>query len=104
MDKYFGTLKSSTRDIPKRPGKLTNGVLFYQDNAPAHKYVVAMLAMLDCGFEVVDHPPYSPDLTPSDYFLFPNIKKRFDWEADLAWKQSRTNYVVISAVEFFVED
>ena len=51
------------------------GVLFHQDNAPAHKSVVAMAAVHDCGFELVDHPPYSPDLAPSDYFLFLNVKK-----------------------------
>ena len=45
------------------------------DNAPAHKSVVAMAAVRDCSFELVDHPPYSPDLAPSDYFLFPNMEK-----------------------------
>ena len=23
---------------------------------------------------VIDHPPYSPDLSPCDYFLFPKLK------------------------------
>ena len=36
------------------------------------------------AFELVDHPPYSPDLAPSDYSLFPTMKKR------LAGKQYRT--------------
>ena len=58
----------------KRPGKLTKGVLLHQDNAPAHKSLVAMFAVHDCGFELIDHLPYSPDLAPSDYFLFPNLK------------------------------
>ena len=57
------------------PGKVTKGVLFHQDNAPAPKAVFAMAAMHVCGFELVDCPPYSPDLAPSDYFLFPNRKK-----------------------------
>ena len=57
------------------------GVLFYQNNAPAHKSVVAMAAVRDCGFELVDHPPYSPDLAPSYYFLFPNMKKTLGREA-----------------------
>ena len=35
--------------------------------------VVAMATERDDGFEVVDHPPYSPDLAPSSYFLIPNI-------------------------------
>ncbi len=24
------------------------------------------------------HPPYSPDLVPSDYYLFPNLKRHLD--------------------------
>ena len=29
----------------------------------------------DLEFELLQHPPYSPDLAPSDFFLFPNLKK-----------------------------
>ena len=25
--------------------------------------------------KVLNHPPYSPDLTPCDFFLFPRLKK-----------------------------
>ena len=57
-----------------------------------------MAAVHDCGFELVDLPPYSPDLAPSDYFRFPNMKKH------LAGKQYRTDYEVIFAVEDFFED
>jgi len=32
-------------------------------------------AILESGFEVMHHPPYSPDLAPSDYHLFPNLKQ-----------------------------
>ena len=71
------------------------GVLFHQDNAHAHKSMVAMAAVCDCGFALVNHPPYSPDLVPSDYLLFPNMKKH------LAGKQYRTDDEVISAVEEF---
>ena len=28
----------------------------------------------DLKWTVLDHPPYSPDLAPSDYFLFRNMK------------------------------
>ena len=27
------------------------------------------------GWEILEHPPYSPDLAPSDFRLFPNMKK-----------------------------
>ena len=74
-----GLWKVVLETFRKQPGKLTKGVLFHQDNAPALKSVVAMAAVHDCGFELVDHPPYSPDLAPSDYFLFPNMKKKLSW-------------------------
>ena len=77
LDKYFTTLKSSTIEtVRRRPGKLTEGVLFHQDNAPAWTQVCGCIiaAVRDCGFELVDHPPHSPGLAPSDYFLFPNLK------------------------------
>ncbi len=25
--------------------------------------------------QVIPHPPYSPDLAPADYFLFPTLKR-----------------------------
>jgi len=28
------------------------------------------------GFQLLYHPPYSPDLAPSDYHLFPGLKKQ----------------------------
>ena len=36
-----------------------------------HTSMVAVAAVRDCGFELIDHPPYSPDLAPSDYLLTP---------------------------------
>ena len=37
-------------------GKLTQGVLLLQDNAPAHTSQVAMTAATECGFEILPHP------------------------------------------------
>jgi histone-lysine N-methyltransferase SETMAR len=34
-----------------------------------------MAKIEELKFELVDHPPYSPDLAPSDFFLFPNLNK-----------------------------
>lgn len=69
MPKLRAAIKS------KRRGMLARGVLLHQDNAPAHKSHVAMAAIHAAGFEVVDHPPYSPDLAPSDFHLFPKLKQ-----------------------------
>ena len=58
----------------KRQGKLTCRVLLLQDNAPAHPSQVAMTATTECGFEILPHSPYSPDMTPSDFYLSPKLK------------------------------
>ena len=80
----------------KKSGKLWAGVLFHQDNAPAHKAAVAMAAIQETGFELLDHPPYSPDLAPSDFYLFP-LKEQ------LRGLKFQDNSEVITAVEAFWE-
>jgi len=59
----------------KRPGKLAKTMIFHQDNAPCHKSAAAVAAIKKAGFELLDHPPYSPDLAPPDYHLFPRMKR-----------------------------
>ena len=73
---YYASLLTQLREKIKikRRGKLTKGVLFHQDNAPVHKSVIAMAAICGCGFKLIEHPPYSPDLAPSDFHLFPKLK------------------------------
>ena len=46
------------------------------DNAPAHRALATQKKLAYLGFQYVDHPPYSPDLAPSDYHLFPGLKKK----------------------------
>ena len=96
---YYAKLLRELRQAikSKRPGQLIKGVLLHQDNSTAHKSLVAMSVVHDCGFELIDHPPYSPDLAPSDYFLFPNFEKH------LAGKRYESDDDVISAVEEFFE-
>ena len=79
----------------KRPGKLSKTVIFHQDNAPSHKSAVAMAAIRKAGFEMLDHPPYSPDLAPSDYHLFPRMKRA------ISGRRFSTDQEVIEEVEFY---
>ena len=59
----------------KRRGLLTKGVLLLHDNAAPHKARVSQAAIRECNFEQIPHPPYSPHMAPSDFYLFPNLKK-----------------------------
>jgi histone-lysine N-methyltransferase SETMAR len=49
-------------------------IIFYQDNAPTHKSVLAMGKLRDLHYEFLEHPTYSPDLAFSDFCLFPKLK------------------------------
>ena len=60
--------------VRKRRRKLTRGVLLLQDNAPAHTSQIIMTAATECGLEVLPRPPYSPDMAPSDFYLFQKLK------------------------------
>ena len=50
------------------------------------------------GYELIPLPAYSPDLAPSDYFLFPNLKK------GIRGRHFRSNEEVEAAVEEWVRD
>ena len=45
------------------------------DNAPSHRALATQKKLTYLGFQFVDHQTYSPDLAPSDYHLFPGLKK-----------------------------
>ncbi|KAG5310509.1 SETMR methyltransferase, partial [Acromyrmex insinuator] len=50
---------------------------YRQDNAPAHSSAVATAKLVyELRYELLPHPPYSPDLAPCDFFLFPNKNGR----------------------------
>jgi len=55
--------------------KGTKGVLFLRDNILAHRALASQKKLAYLGFQCLDHPSYSPDLAPSDYHLFPGLKK-----------------------------
>ena len=87
-------LRTAIRE--KRRGKLSKGVLLQQDNARVHTCKVAMDAVEGNGYELIPHPAYSPDLAPSDFFLFPNLKK------DIRGLHFRSDEEVVTAVEEWV--
>ena len=45
------------------------------DNAPAHKSTTVQEYLKESGLDVLDHPPYIPDLSPCDFWLFPRLKE-----------------------------
>jgi len=50
------------------------------------------------GYELLPHPPYSPDLAPFDFFLFPNLKK------SLPRQKFASNEEVVTATQAYFAD
>ena len=76
------------RAMRKKQVPLLLTMLFHHDNAPSHRASTTQETIDRRSIEVPGHPPYSPDLAPCDFFLFPTLKKilrgqQFDDVADL---------------------
>ena len=58
-----------------RPDLLGDGPLILHDNARPHlgKVVTDLLSKYE--WEVLPHAPYSPDMSPPDFDLFPKLKE-----------------------------
>ena len=59
----------------KRRGKLSGEILYHHDNAPPHAAKLTRDTLVGFGWTVLPHPPYSPDLAPSDFHLFGKLKE-----------------------------
>ena len=77
---YYSFLLVQLKDILKatRRWKVTKEVLFLHDNAPPHWALATQKKLAYMGFQCLDHPPYSPGLTPSGYHLFSGPKKKIN--------------------------
>jgi len=73
LDKLNDSLKQKRPELINR-----KGVVFHQDNARPHTSLVTRQKLLQLGWDILPHPPYSPDLAPSDYYLFRSLQNFLD--------------------------
>jgi histone-lysine N-methyltransferase SETMAR len=74
---YADLLKNHLRPVIKfkRRGLLITGVLLQHDNARRHTARSTVATIQDLSFECLPHPPYTPDLAPSDSHVFGPLKE-----------------------------
>ena len=59
----------------KRPALFKSGQWhFRQDNTPVHNSILVTDYLTKMGFKTVPQPPYSRDLAPCDFCLFPKLR------------------------------
>ena len=59
------------RVVRVRPNVADNWML-HHDNTPCHTAISMIEFLAKKGIPVVPQPPYSPDLSPCDFFVFQN--------------------------------
>lgn len=72
---YIQQLSNLQNVIQEKRPELANrkGVVFHHDNARPHTSLATRQQLLELDWDVLPHPPYSPDLAPSDYYLFRSL-------------------------------
>lgn len=58
--------------VEKRPHR--QRVIFLHDNARPHTAVITKNKLRDLNYEVLPHPPYAPDLAPTDFQAFLSLQ------------------------------
>ena len=73
-EKYLRTVLRPA--LRSKPSELINCTqLILHDNGSPHKSNVVKELLEGYGWEVLDHPPYLPDLPSPDFDLFPKLKE-----------------------------
>ncbi|XP_046659139.1 histone-lysine N-methyltransferase SETMAR-like [Homalodisca vitripennis] len=105
---YCGTLQRLRRAIQdKRRGMLTSGVVLIHDNARPHSAALTKRLLDGFKWDVFNHPAYSPDLAPSHYHLFPELKKMLGgqtFRTDDALRDAVKTHLKSLAANFYEED
>ncbi|GAV03390.1 hypothetical protein RvY_13819 [Ramazzottius varieornatus] len=78
--------------------------LLLHDNAKAHSAKKTSAKLRELGLETLPHPPYSPDLAPTDYHFFlnfDNFLRGRKFNSEEAVKSAFENFAGSLSLEFF---
>jgi len=78
---YVGVLDRLLRRIRRigRPNSNPVSGFFFTITAPSHNAAIVKKFLANRNAAVLHHPPYSPELAPANYFLFPKFKFPLKW-------------------------
>ena len=107
-DRYCESLKKMKADFQnKHRGQSSRTISLLHDNATPHVSKKTQEVVSHLGITIIiEHPPYSPDLSPCDFFLFGRIKQKlrgrnFEDRHDLEQEVRRICYREIPGYEYF---
>jgi transposase len=72
IDIFRGLRDAVRRKSPEK--RRTNSWFLLHDNAPAHPSCLVKDFLAKNNVTIMEHPPYSPDLVPANFYLFFRLK------------------------------
>ena len=73
-NRYQQTLTKLKSDIHNKRRTKPKPMILHHDNARPHTAKKTSEVIEKLNFNLLPHPPYSPDLAPADFCLFPKMK------------------------------
>lgn len=97
-EKYCSQLEEMHQQLLIKQPALVNrhGVILLHDNARPHVSRTTVQKLQELQYETLPHPPYSPDLSPTDYHFFKHL------DHFLVGKKFNNEAAVKSAFEEFI--
>lgn len=71
---YSELLATEIKQKVRSKWKREKRIAFLQDNARPYTAKTTMVTLSKLKWELLPHPPYSPDLAPNDFYLFGRFK------------------------------
>jgi histone-lysine N-methyltransferase SETMAR len=73
---FMDVLKRLIDAVRRKRGELwrDRSLVLHHGNVPAYSSLRVSLVLVGNGISAVEHPPYSPDLAPFDFWLFLKLK------------------------------
>lgn len=73
---YLQVMERVREAIRKKRPELwqNNSWILHHDNAPSHTALTVCQFLAESSTNIIGQPPYSPDMAPCDFFLFPKLK------------------------------
>ena len=73
---YKDVLERLRKRVQQVRRDITDDSVLHLDNAPAHTALSIREFLAKKNIPVLPHPPYSADLAPCDFYLFPKLKSK----------------------------
>ena len=87
-NKYCSQLHQLKAALDEKHPELVNRkrIIFHQDNSRLHVSLMSGQKLLQLGWELLIHLPYSSDIAPSDFHLLKSLQNSLNGKMTIPWK------------------